>query len=53
MIQIPYVTSFRDGLVKISQFDNLGTGASFFLPHIFINKQNQLLRIENEETGEL
>jgi alkaline phosphatase D len=49
----PIRDQFPGWPVKISQFDNLGTGASFFLPRIAINKENQLLRIENEETGEL
>jgi alkaline phosphatase D len=49
----PIRDQFPGWPVKISQFDNLGSGASFFLPRISINKQNQLLRIENEETGDL
>jgi alkaline phosphatase D len=49
----PIRDQFPGWPAKISQFDNLGTGAPYHLPHIIINKANQLIRIENEETGEL
>ncbi len=39
--------------LKISQFDNLGKGAENMLPEITVNKDDQLIRIINEETSEL
>lgn len=50
---VPGRDQFPGWPLKISQFDNLGTGAPFFLPRLTINKPNQVIRIENEETGEL
>lgn len=39
--------------MKISQFDNLGTGAENILPAIKVNEANQLIRIINEKTSEV
>jgi alkaline phosphatase D len=49
----PIRDQFPGWPLQISQFDNLGTGASYFLPLITINKPDQVIRIENEETREL
>ena len=38
---------------KISQFDNLGEGATNVLPEITVNEPNHVIYIWNEKTGEL
>jgi hypothetical protein len=49
----PIRDQFAGWPLKISQFDNLGMGASHILPEISLNKPGELLQIWNEKTGEL
>lgn len=49
----PVRDQFPGWPLKISQFDNFGQGAENILPAIIVNKENQVIRIINEETSEL
>ncbi len=49
----PVRDQFPGWPLTISQFDNLGKGAENVLPVINVNKENQLIRIVNEETSEV
>ena len=49
----PVRDEFPGWPLKISQFDNLGMGASNVLPTISVNMPNQVIKIINEKTGEL
>ncbi len=49
----PVRDQFPGWPLKISQFDNFGLGAENILPVIMVNKENQLIRVVNEETSEL
>lgn len=48
----PVRDQFPGWPLKISQFENLGTGAEYVLPEIKLNMENQLIRIINEETSD-
>lgn len=49
----PVRDQFPGWPLTISQYDNLGMGAENILPEIIVNKENQLIRIVNEETSEV
>ncbi len=48
----PVRDQFAGWPLILSQFDNLGSGASHLLPQLNINQPNQLLQVWNQITGE-